>query len=411
MVKMRGFIALTGYILRYKQQVVKSLVSSQYLLFGKTKNFLSLIFTSLMLFIVISAMSESLASVSDIVLNQKKAVVTIYVSGQDKGISVTGSGFIIDSDGIVITSYHVISSAIKDNRSSILVRTYKKAYYVVKNILAFDEERDLAILKLAAAELPATKLAVKYQPKQGEQIVVIGSPLGLETTVTDGIISSIRGKSQLLQITAAISPGSSGSPVFNTKGEVIGVATFLLKGGQSLNFAVPVSLVQDLIQYPEKRSKSEGSAQTNPSTTVDNHNPNATQSQLSIRSDWTFFTMSVDEDAALYYSPESVHISGNKVELMVKWDHIKKQGPTYSNSQKIIKLAMGAYNYTLSYGIGSFTFDCVSGIGTETKEIYYNSEGTTVATYVPAQPVSSYFAPNTIYGNLLKIVCTKQTSP
>ena len=121
--------------------------------------------------------------------------------------------------------------------------------------------------------------------------------------------------------------------------------------------------------------------------------------------------MGVDEDAALYYSPESVHISGNKVELMVKWDHIKKQGPTYSNSQKIIKLAMGAYNYTLSYGIGSFTFDCVSGIGTETKEIYYNSEGTTVATYVPAQPVSSYFAPNTIYGNLLKIVCTKQTSP
>ena len=133
MVKMRGFIALTGYILRYKQQVVKSLVSSQYLLFGKTKNFLSLIFTSLMLFIIISAMSESLASVSDIVLNQKKAVVTIYVSGQDKGISVTGSGFIIDSDGIVITSYHVISSAIKDNRSSILVRTYKKAYYVVED--------------------------------------------------------------------------------------------------------------------------------------------------------------------------------------------------------------------------------------------------------------------------------------
>jgi S1-C subfamily serine protease len=75
--------------------------------------------------------------------------------------------------------------------------------------------------------------------------------------VTDGIISSIRGKSQLLQITAAISPDSSGSPIFNTKGEVIGVATFLLKGDPSLNFAVPVSLVQDLLKHPKKRSTSE----------------------------------------------------------------------------------------------------------------------------------------------------------
>jgi S1-C subfamily serine protease len=341
MVKMKAFIALTGYMLRHKQQVAQSLFSSRYLLFGRTKNCISLICTSLMLFFMFSAMSESQASVSDVVLNQKKAVVTIYVSSQDKEKSIAGSGFIIDSDGIVITNYHVISSSIKDNGSSILVRTYTKAYYVVEDILAFDEERDLAILKLAASELPATRLAVKYQPKQGEQIVVIGSPLGLETTVTDGIISSIRGKSQLLQITAAISSGSSGSPVFNTKGEVIGVATFLLKGGQSLNFALPVSLVQDLLDNPEKRSKSEGSAQTNPSTTIDDHKPNPAQSQTSIPSDWTFFTMGVDKDAALFYSPESVHTSGNKVELMVKWTHLQKQGPTYSNSQKIIKLALG----------------------------------------------------------------------
>ena len=411
MVKMRAFIALTGYILRHKQQVAKSLFASQCLLLGKRKNFISLICTSLMSFLIFSAMSESPASVSDVVLNQKKAVVTIYVSSQDRERKITGSGFIIDSDGTVVTTYHVISSSIKDNGSSILVRTHTKAYYAVEDIMAFDEESDLAILKLAASELPVTRLAVGYRPKQGEQIVVIGSPLGLEATVTDGIISSIRGKSRLLQITAAVSPGSSGSPVFNTKGEVIGVATFLLKGGQSLTFAVPVSLVEGLVKYPRKISKAEGSAHSNTSTTIDGRKPDTTQLETSIPSDWTFFTMGADNDAALFYSPASVHRSGNKVDLMVKWTHLQKQGPTYSNSQKIIKLAQGKYNDTLSYGIGSFTFDCVSRIGTETKEIYYNSQGNIIFTYVPAQPVSRYFTPDTIYGNLMEIVCTKKTSP
>lgn len=113
--------------------------------------------------------------------------------------------------------------------------------------------------------------------------------------MTDGIISSIRGKSQLLQITAAISPGSSGSPIFNTKGEFIGVATFLLTGGQNLNFAVPVSLVQDLLKHPKKRSTSGGSDQTDPSTTIDDHKTSTTfqtttaHLQTFIPSDWPFF--------------------------------------------------------------------------------------------------------------------------
>ena len=69
---------------------------------------------------------------------------------------------------------------------------------------------------------------------------------------------------------------------------------------------------------------------------------------------------------------------------MTKWTHLQKKGPTYSNSQQIIKLALGKYNDTLSNDIGSFTFDCVSHIGTETKEVYYNSQGNTIFTYVPA---------------------------
>jgi len=105
-------------------------------------------------------MSESFALVSDVVLNKKKAVVTIYVIVQDNK-SITEGGFITDTNGIAVANYHVISSAITDKKSSILVRAYRGAYYLVGDILAFDEERDLAILKLDASELPVTMLPVK----------------------------------------------------------------------------------------------------------------------------------------------------------------------------------------------------------------------------------------------------------
>jgi hypothetical protein len=150
-------------------------------------------------------------------------------------------------------------------------------------------------------------------------------------------------------------------------------------------------------------------AQTHLSLATDDRKPKTAQPQTAVPSDWTFFSTSVDEDAALFYSPKTVHRSGNIVELMVKWTYLKKQGPAYANSQKIIKLELGAYNYKLSYGIGSFKFDCGGRTGTETKEVYYDSEGNIIAVYVPAKPVSSYFTPDTIYGNLMEIVCTKQT--
>lgn len=118
----------------------------------------------------------------------------------------------------------------------------------LESLLSFDEENDVALLKVTANGLPSLKLAQGHKAKQGENIVVIGSPLGLETTVSDGIISSIRGKEGLIQITAPISPGSSGSPVLNLKGEVLGIASFNLQGGQNLNFAVPVKVVVKLLQ-------------------------------------------------------------------------------------------------------------------------------------------------------------------
>lgn len=356
------------------------------------------------------AIHDSQASVHDAILNQNKAVVTIYVTDKGNGNTVTGSGFIIDRKGIVVTNYELISSQLNNNGNSIFVRTYTKGYYEVESILAFDEQSDLAILKIAASDLPVTRLAVKYQPREGEQVVVIGRPLGSETTVTEGNIKNILGKKKLFEISVDILPGNSGSPVFNTKGEVIGVATILSISGESLNFAVPVSLIEDLLRNAEKKGAFEDSVQKNQSNDALKSRPiqsqtNTAELKRSMPSDWLFFSMSADQDAALFYSPKSLLTLGNKRELLIKWTYLKSQGPSYSNSQKILKLSLGEDNYKLSYGIGTFIFDCDSRIGTETKEIYFDSKGTVILAYVPSPSVSSHFMLETVYGYLLNTIC------
>jgi tol-pal system protein YbgF len=166
----------------------------------------------------------------------------------------TGSGFIIDPNGIIVTNYHVISKWLEAD-NTILFKMENGAFYPIEDLISFDVDNDIALVKVTGKELPTIKLAKDYKPKQGEGIVVIGSPLGLETTVSDGIISSMRGKEGLIQITAPISPGSSGSPVFNSKGEVIGIATLFVEGGQNLNFAIPVSYITTLIEESKKPKK------------------------------------------------------------------------------------------------------------------------------------------------------------
>lgn len=206
-------------------------------------------------FIILLNVFLSYANIPEIVLNQKRAVVTVYVNDKDGKHISTGSGFIIGSNGIIVTNYHVISKFV-EGKNTLLVKMENGAFFPLTKIVNYDKENDIAVFKVDGKELPTVNLARSYKPKQGESIVVIGSPLGLETTVSDGIISSVRGKDGIIQITAPISPGSSGSPVFNSKGEVVGVATFLIEGGQNLNFSIPVRHVEDLLKgnrQPKKK--------------------------------------------------------------------------------------------------------------------------------------------------------------
>ena len=155
-----------------------------------------------------------------------------------------GSGFFIDSDRVV-TNRHVIDAAYRAD-----VHSYNGSVYAVKGVVAIDAEGDLAILKVDSPANQARSLPLdRTSPQEGESIVVIGNPFGLEGSVTNGIVSAVRDIptfGRIIQITAPISPGSSGSPVVNMQGQVIGVATLQITGGQSVNFAIPSERISQL---------------------------------------------------------------------------------------------------------------------------------------------------------------------
>lgn len=170
-------------------------------------------------------------SAADLFRKNSRSVIIVRTQ---KGM---GSGFFINSQGHIVTNKHVLTDLNKAE-----IKTVSGSIYKISGIIAEDASGDLVI---AATNTPAFEsLPVNLTaqlPEVGEKIIVIGNPLGLEQTLTDGIVSSIR-TNQLginyIQVTAPVSSGNSGGPLINMSGEVIGVATFQYIQGQNLNFCV-----------------------------------------------------------------------------------------------------------------------------------------------------------------------------
>jgi S1-C subfamily serine protease len=174
------------------------------------------------------------------------AIVSIVMS-DDKGKPIVrGSGFLVSKDGLIMTNYHVIAEG-----SSAVVKLPDGAFYVVDGVLAFDKARDIAVIKAHGQSFRTLALGNSDRVEVGEEVVAIGNPLSLESTVSNGIVSGIRTLKEeggkFLQVTAPISPGSSGGPLFNMTGEVIGITTLYLKGGENLNFAIPINDAKRLL--------------------------------------------------------------------------------------------------------------------------------------------------------------------
>ena len=187
------------------------------------------------------------------------SVVVVENFNEDGEKAGQGSGYVFSGDGIVITNYHVIRGA-----KSLAVRIPGQEPYRVDSVLAYEIDHDVAALQLTGSSLPALVTETVEEPKVGDRVVAIGAPLGLESTVSEGIVSALRnaGTMHIIQTTASISPGSSGGPLLNEYGKVIGLTTSTVRDGQSLNFVVSAKHVSELLSRRQPMSLDEMLSQT-----------------------------------------------------------------------------------------------------------------------------------------------------
>ena len=191
-----------------------------------------------LLFAIIAPIASAQESLPELIRRVKPAVVSIITYDAKGDPLMTGSGFFI-RPGEVVTNLHVIEGA---RRVEIRTLDGKGKTYPVEGVLALDEEGDLAVLNVSLPPDRARQLELSNAlPEEGESVFVIGNPLRLEGSVSNGIVSAVRevpNLGKIVQTTAPISHGNSGSPLFNMKGQVIGVITIKVTNGQNINLAL-----------------------------------------------------------------------------------------------------------------------------------------------------------------------------
>ncbi len=216
-----------------------------------------------------------------VALGQRTRPSVVHLSIRDSsGQEVaTGSGFLVSADGSVVTNFHVIEEA-----SSVLATLDTGRTVVVRGVLASDRAGDIALLQLEGRGYSSLPLGSSKGLRAGDAVFVIGSPEGLSGTLSTGIVSAIRQegagdpgsrkeqaehRAWAIQITAPISPGSSGSPVMTENGEVVAVAVGQMNSGQALNFCVPIERAAVLLnrldpaRQPERFARASRSLATN----------------------------------------------------------------------------------------------------------------------------------------------------
>jgi serine protease Do len=183
-------------------------------------------------------------------------LITLYDSAGRK--EAAGTGFFISTSGRLVTNHHVVEDSAKATATLSDGRVVP-----ILGLLADDPDHDLAGLQAEGGGYAPLSLAEPGSIRAGDEVVVIGSPLGLSAAISTGIVAAVRDhglskengfekeegtRAWGLQITAAISRGSSGSPILDAKGEVVGVAVGLLATGENLNFAIPVEFVRTILK-------------------------------------------------------------------------------------------------------------------------------------------------------------------
>ncbi|HEX2679485.1 MAG TPA: trypsin-like peptidase domain-containing protein, partial [Polyangiales bacterium] len=161
----------------------------------------------------------------------------------------TGAGVVLRADGYILTNKHVVENA---SRVEVVFHDGRK---LVGKTLGIDDATDLAVVKVDAKQLPTARFADSSQVKPGQWVVAIGSPFGLDYSVTVGVVSATGrggvGMNEIedyLQTDASINPGNSGGPLVNLRGEVVGINTMIIGGGSGIGFAIPASIAQGVAE-------------------------------------------------------------------------------------------------------------------------------------------------------------------
>ena len=202
-------------------------------------------------------------------LAEEALAATVSLDVQDEnGVTLgQGSGFLLRPN-LIATNFHVIDGAAK----AVARLVNKETAYPIEGLTAADEINDLALLKVTISGVTPLPLGDSDKVQIGETVYVAGNPLGFEGTFSDGIASNRRMTNgvERLQMTAPISPGSSGGPVLNTRGEVIGVSVSTSSPlyGQNLNFAIPSNALKKLIERPRQAESMSHSKQTTSADTL-----------------------------------------------------------------------------------------------------------------------------------------------
>lgn len=170
------------------------------------------------------------------------STVLVVVADAYSADVVAGSGFVV-GPGLVATNWHVANQG----THGVVKLVNKEDFYAIEGVVAGDAGRDLAILKVWRLDAPAARCGDDSTLAVGDRIFAAGNPQGFEGTFSEGLVSAIREGRTELQITAPVSPGSSGGPLFDRSGQVVGVVRSHYDGGENLNFAIPVRFVKQLL--------------------------------------------------------------------------------------------------------------------------------------------------------------------
>lgn len=205
-------------------------------------------------FILLSSKTILTQTADEVFTNVNDAIVVVEAYDFDGVKSTQGSGVILKDKNIIITNFHILAG----NEKIVLKHKDKEVKY--SEIIGLSIDKDVLILKLEEADFPQIKVGNTAMLKVGSKVYAIGSPMGMENTITEGLVGGFRkfedkkNDIEYVQISASLSPGSSGGAVLNAEGELVGISTMGFKEGQNVNFAIKIEDVMNvgLGEYSDK---------------------------------------------------------------------------------------------------------------------------------------------------------------